>query len=209
MNSLRELRDAEIPDWAKAQELVDRGFDVATRFDFFAGFSAAELDQPFEEPIFFNVEAIDEVNDHLVDEFGRPAGVQTRGIFDFVGEIFSGNCGGRWDEKSRTINLGTTNGNGFVSVDRNTNLGNGFTASLDSTGSVDGSVQINAVVNYDERSNPCVPGSPGYEWRFNFADIDFVAEIDGGFDITNTLTIEQRERLWEKTIRLLLSLIHI
>ena len=57
------------------------------------------------------------------------------------------------------------------------------------------------VVHYRERSNRCI-GIP-YRWEFSYADIDFVAQMDGGFDVNNTLTIEQKERLLEETIRLL------
>jgi lysophospholipase L1-like esterase len=198
VTTLRELRDADLTEWFKYEALLDIDPPGASTVwpptDPFGSLTEAQLDAPLENAMTFDSIAVEETENELLADgqvLPNPL-IQNRGLFS---------CGGRWKDKKKSFDLHTTNGNALVDEDVSKNLGNGYDATLASQGSLDGTLTMDVDIYYRERSNKCI-GVP-YRWDFSYADISILAEMDGGFDVTTTLTIEQRRRLWEKTYRLL------
>jgi lysophospholipase L1-like esterase len=194
IRSLRELRNADLPNWAKDDLLADLGHTSQSRdgspteptATVFARLSAAQLDRPIEPAIAFDVDAVaDTVRARSNQIPGQPRGL----------------CGGRWKNKTKKFDADIDGRKGLLNIDKDFDLGNGSRAEVESSGAIDGSLSIVAVIHYRERSNKCI-GIP-YRWEFKYADIDFEAEMDGAIEMNNTVTLENKARLWQHIIPLL------
>lgn len=195
VTTLRELRGADLPDWAKREALNDlRLLPRKTVSGLFGHFTEAELDEPLETVFVFDPDAV--VEAELDNASSPPIDTQLRF-----------RCS-RWYDQKKILSFGSPSlDSPFVESEEiglsgSRDLGNGFTASFESEGSVDGSISIVATIHYEEKRNRCLGGIP-YRWNFQYADIEFVSEIDGQFGVNNTLTLEHQVRLWQETIRIL------
>lgn len=174
-HSLREVKDSDLPDWVK-DDFVD-GADLD-------GVSARELDAPFDTPEIVDLAKVEEVDE------ARRTQPTPRGL-----------CDKKWYKRSKTITFGRTPGENTMELGKDVDLGNGFSAGVSAEAGIDGSLEFVGVVHYSQKENKCF-GIP-YKWRFEYADLDFEADVNGSIGTATEFTLEHEARLWEHQIRLL------
>lgn len=173
--NLRDLRDAAMPDFAESEILADLGYKN------WNAVPDSALDTPLGSVLTFSKQALAATEAEL-----NNGGAQTKGL-----------CGGRWKLKSKTVNSGPIGGGDQMAVaGGDSSTGVRFTGEAE----MDGTVQFQAAVRYQERSNKCI-GIP-YRWEFVDANVDVVVATTGDLSLTNQLTVTHTRRLWSEALDL-------
>lgn len=209
VESFAELRDADLPRWAKYDLLFEHGHVPA--FDIFdknlpafnwGSLSSSELTTKFDPPVAFSMDQIAKINDIIA---AGKAGADLSGKSADPGDEIIGQkalfglCRSTWQHKTRSVGSSGANGDLFKPVNRPLDLGNGFKATYSASANLDGKVKLNAKIFYKQKET-CF-GLP-FKWEFKHADVDIVIVANGTLDVQNELTIEHAARLWQKTLKL-------